>query len=308
MHRKAVAPIAAARRRRLPAEDLERLRRLGGLDPDRDVREQLLLQPVLDVARGDPAAVAPREGRGVHGEDHRDRRLVDVEGGKGGRGLGRGHRLADLDAVEAAPGPRSRRRPPRPPRCASRPSKTWRLVTRVVSRRPSRFATATVSPTRTRPEKRRPIASRPRWSGKSCFGCCTKICKAPSVSCFGSGTTRKIVSNSVTRFSPIFGEGPGDTAAPRSHKHRLEVALLVVRVEIEEQREDFVQDLSARASWRSILLITTTVGIRAAGPCEHEARLRQRALRRIDEQQDPVDHLQGALHLARRSRSGRACR
>ena len=54
------------------AEDLEGVRGVGGLDPDRDVREQLLLEPVLDVARGDPAALAAGEGRGVDREDHRD--------------------------------------------------------------------------------------------------------------------------------------------------------------------------------------------------------------------------------------------
>ena len=43
-----------------------------------------------------------------------------------------------------------------------RPSKAKSFVTRVVSSRPSRLATATVSPMRTRPEKMRPMPSRPR--------------------------------------------------------------------------------------------------------------------------------------------------
>jgi hypothetical protein len=43
-----------------------------------------------------------------------------------------------------------------------RPSKAYSLVTFVVTSRPSRLATPTVSPTRTRPEKMRPMPSRPR--------------------------------------------------------------------------------------------------------------------------------------------------
>ena len=61
------------------AHDLEGVGGVGGLDADRDVGEQLLLQPVLDVARRHPLALAAGEGRGVDGEDHRERRLVDVQ-------------------------------------------------------------------------------------------------------------------------------------------------------------------------------------------------------------------------------------
>ena len=43
-----------------------------------------------------------------------------------------------------------------------RPSKTKSLVTLLVCRLPSRLPTATVSPTRTVPEKMRPMARRPR--------------------------------------------------------------------------------------------------------------------------------------------------
>ena len=59
------------------ADDLHLLGRLGRLDADRDVAEQLLVEPVLDLPRGDELAVAAGERRGVDAEDHRHRRLVD---------------------------------------------------------------------------------------------------------------------------------------------------------------------------------------------------------------------------------------
>ena len=51
-----------------------------------------------------PLALRPRERRGVDREDHRDRGLVDAQRAGGGRGLGRGDGLADLDAFEAGEG------------------------------------------------------------------------------------------------------------------------------------------------------------------------------------------------------------
>ena len=55
----------------------------------------------------------------------------------------------------------------------------------------------------------------------------------------------------------------------------------------------------ARASWRSTLLSTTTVG-RSGGERlrQHVAGLGQRPLGRVDQQQDAVDHGQGPLDLA----------
>ena len=59
------------------ADHLHLLGRVGVLDAQRDVAEQLALEPVAQVARGDVLAVAAGHRRGVDAEDHRHRRLVD---------------------------------------------------------------------------------------------------------------------------------------------------------------------------------------------------------------------------------------
>jgi len=50
--------------------------------------------------------------------------------------------------------------------------------------------------------------------------------------------------------------------------------------------------------WRSILLMTTMTGSRARCTSEDEARLRERTLAAVDEQERAVGHHQGALDLA----------
>ena len=59
------------------ADDLHLLGRVGVLDAERDVAEQLRVEPIAQVARGDVLAVAAGQRRGVDAEDHRHRRLVD---------------------------------------------------------------------------------------------------------------------------------------------------------------------------------------------------------------------------------------
>ena len=53
-----------------------------------------------------------------------------------------------------------------------------------------------------------------------------------------------------------------------------------------------------RASARSTLLMTRTIGSRFSSALQDEPGLRQRSLGRVHEQQDAVDHLQPALDLA----------
>ena len=77
------------------AADLERLARLGRADLDRDVAEDLLLEPGLDLAAGDVLALATGQRRGVDAERHAQRRRVDVEPRQRPR-IGRvGQRVAD---------------------------------------------------------------------------------------------------------------------------------------------------------------------------------------------------------------------
>ena len=74
---------------------------LGRPDLDRDVAEDLLLEPRLDLAAGDVLALAPGERRGVDPERHAQRRRVDVEARQRAR-VGRiGERVADRHLGQA---------------------------------------------------------------------------------------------------------------------------------------------------------------------------------------------------------------
>ncbi len=78
-----------------------------------------------------------------------------------------------------------------------------------------------------------------------------------------------------------------------------EAQLVLVRVEIDEQVVDLVEHL-LHARVRAVDLVDDDD--RLEPPLErlaqHEPRLRQRALRGVDEEHHAVDHRQGALDLA----------
>ena len=74
---------------------------LGRPDLDRDVAEDLLLEPGLDLAAGDVLALAAGERRGVDAERHAQGRGVDVEARQRPR-VGRiGERVADRHLGQA---------------------------------------------------------------------------------------------------------------------------------------------------------------------------------------------------------------
>ena len=78
-----------------------------------------------------------------------------------------------------------------------------------------------------------------------------------------------------------------------------ELDLVLGRIEIDEQVVDLVQDL-LRARVRPVDLVHDDDRRQPAFErlAQHEPRLRQRPLRRVDEQDDPVDHRQRALDFA----------
>ena len=86
------------------AEDLEGVGRAGVLHLERDVGEQLLVEAVAQVARGDVLAFAAGEGRVVDVELDRDGRLVDGDGRQRLRVLDVAEALADGDARDAGDG------------------------------------------------------------------------------------------------------------------------------------------------------------------------------------------------------------
>ncbi len=78
-----------------------------------------------------------------------------------------------------------------------------------------------------------------------------------------------------------------------------ELDLALVGVEVEEQLVDLVDDLGdARVGAVDLVDDEDHGQPRLQGLAQHEARLRQRPLGGVDEQQDAVDHRQAALDLA----------
>ena len=99
----------------LPAHDLDQhgqlqlaaalhlpgVRPLGRQHPDRDVADQLGVEPVLHQPRGQLVAALPGQRRGVHAQRHGDRRLVDRQHRQRPRVVRVGQRLADRDVRDA---------------------------------------------------------------------------------------------------------------------------------------------------------------------------------------------------------------
>ena len=78
-----------------------------------------------------------------------------------------------------------------------------------------------------------------------------------------------------------------------------ELDLLLVGVEVEEQRVDLVHDLrDARVGPVDLVDDEDHVQLQLERLAQHEARLGQRALAGVDQQQHAVDHRQAALDLA----------
>ena len=88
-------------------------------------------------------------------------------------------------------------------------------------------------------------------------------------------------------------------AVPARRVDDREIPLLVVGVELDEEVDGLVEDL-LDPGVRAVDLVDDDDGPQAQlqGLLEHETGLRQRAFRRVDEQQDAVDHPEDAFHLA----------
>ena len=105
------------------------------------------------------------------------------------------------------------------------------------------------------------------------------------------------------------GEVAGRRAQLRVRVHDRELDLVLVRPEVHEQLVDVVEHLG-RPCVRAVDLVERHDDGQPAGHrlLEHVARLRERALGRVDEQQDGVDHEQAALDLAAEVGVARGCR
>src|SRR4029077_252969 len=86
------------------AEDAKSFGRIGILDANRDIGEQLFLQAVAEVAGSDPLAVTPGKRGTIDRKDHRQRGFVDQQRLEGSGIFGVGQSFADLNALDAGNG------------------------------------------------------------------------------------------------------------------------------------------------------------------------------------------------------------
>jgi len=86
------------------AENAEGLRRIGVLDANGDVGQELLGEAVAEIARSKVAAFASGERSGIDGEDHGEGGLINGEGLELRGIFATGDGFANLDALNASNG------------------------------------------------------------------------------------------------------------------------------------------------------------------------------------------------------------
>ena len=280
------------------------VRSLRGQDAQRHVADQLAVEPVLDQAGGDlRALLAPDERRGVGADGHGDGRLVDVDQRERDGVLGVGERLADGDLGDAGDG--------------TDVSGTGLLaglalealgdqqlgdldrLDRAVALDPGHvlalLQVALVDPHEGEPaEERRgvevgdvglqrcPLVVLRRGDG---------VEDGAEERLEVGGVGEAAVLGLLDRGASGLGRGVDDG--------EVEGVLAVVLVEqVQEELVGLVDDLGDAGVGAVDLVHDEDDGqVGVERLAEHEARLRQRALAGVDEQHDPVDHRQSALHL-----------
>ena len=97
----------------------------------------------------------------------------------------------------------------------------------------------------------------------------------------------------------LFIGAVGRDAAPRRAEQRRRLELLFRCVEVQQQLQYLVDDL-VDACVRAVDLVDNDDDLMTQLQCllQHEARLGHGTLRRVDQQQNAVDHLQNTLDLA----------
>jgi hypothetical protein len=276
---------------------LPRVGPVGVAHAQRDVADELGIQAVLEQARRELRAVAARERRGVDADDDAQRRLVDGDDRQRPRVGGVGECLADrhvgdagdldelarpglvggdtlerlgdvelgelglLDAaVGAAPGDglALAQRPVVDPADRQAPD-----VRRRVEVRHARLQRMAVLERRRGDRLHEQVEQRHEVAGE--------------------------VGRRLGRRATGLGVAVDDR----------EVDLVLVGIEVEEQLLDLVDDLvDARVGAVDLVDDEHDREARLERLAQHEPRLRQRALGRVDEQQDAVDHRHPALDLA----------
>ena len=185
----------------------------------------------------------------------------------------------------------------------SNASVTYSSATRARSIVPSARHQATGRPLRSVPERTRHSASRPTYGEASRF--VTSACSGTSGSNVGAGMRSTSRSSSGCSVAPA--GRPAAVGRPLHRRRALarhavddrEVELVDVGIEVEEQLLDVVDDLGDPGVGTVDLVDDEDHRqLRLERLAQHEAGLRQRPLRRVDEQQHAVDHRQRPLDLA----------
>ena len=145
----------------------------------------------------------------------------------------------------------------------------------------------------------RPMARRPRYSEASRL--VTRACSGASGSPMGAGTVLTSASSSGDRSASSAGHADaehGPALAGDGGDHR-ELDVVVGHLEVEEELVDLVEHLLGPGVG-PVDLVEHDDGRQVGGHRlrQHVAGLGQRALGRVDQQQDAVDHGQGPLDLA----------
>ena len=264
--------------------------------PQRHVADQLGVEAVLEHARRELRPVAPCQGRGVRADEHRQARLINRDERERLRAFEVGQRLTDGDLLDA----RDRRDLARP-----------RLV-----RLDALKALGNVEPT-DRGALDRTVATAPRDLLAATQGALHHAAQGEP-----SHVRRRIevrderlqrVAGLVRRRRDVRKHEVHERTQIRASYVRVqrgrpvardavddrEVNLRLGRVEVEEQLVDLVDHLGDAGVGAVDLVDDEDDGqVAFERLAEHEARLRQRPLARVDEEQRTVGHRQAALHLA----------
>ena len=271
---------------------------LGREDAQRDVADELGLQPALDHARRQPVALQAGERRRVDPDRHRERRLVHGDHRQRPRVGGVGERLADRHLGEPGDGDDL----PRPglvgldavERLGHVELGHLRALDRAVGAAPGDRLRAPDRPLEDAAEREAADVGR---------GVEVRHERLQRVALVVGGRRDALQDHveqrlqvGLERVRVGVERGPAGLAVAVDDR---ELDLALVGVQVEEELVHLVDDrLDARVRPVDLVDDEDHRQPRLERLAQHEARLRQRPLARVDEQEHAVDHRQPALDLA----------
>ena len=283
------------------ALDLPGVGALGVVHANRDVADELLLETLLDHARGQLLAALAGQRCGVDADGHRDRRLVDGDDRQGHGVLDIGEGLADRDlrdtchgddvagagAVSGYAGEVLR----------DEQFDDLRALDGAVDLHP-RDLLALLDVALMDTAEREPAEVRRGVEVRH-----VRLQRLLRVVLRGRDGLEEGLEQRLEVLldghPAVFGAGERGTTGLGARVDDREVDLLLIRIEIEEELVGLV-DNGPDAGVGSVDLVDDKHDGEVLLQClaQHETSLGQRALRRIDEEHDAIDHLEPALDLA----------